>query len=54
MTVSVLVSSTRAHGVLYKGMAVPAIVYAGLAFLMRRRFKVHEEEAAHHNREDQL
>jgi Fe-S-cluster-containing dehydrogenase component len=44
----------KVHGVLYKGMVVPAVVYAGLAFLMRRRFKVHEDEAAHHNREDQL
>ena len=48
----------KVHGVLYKGMAVPAVVYAGLAFLMRRRFKVHEEEAAHHaangGHEDQL
>ena len=44
----------KVHGVLYKGMAVPAIVYAGLAFLMRRRFKVHEEEAAHRGQEDQL
>lgn len=44
----------KVHGVLYKGMVVPTVVYAGLAFLMRRRFKVHEDEAAHHNREDQL
>ncbi|HET7433398.1 MAG TPA: hydrogenase 2 operon protein HybA [Thermoanaerobaculia bacterium] len=44
----------KVHGVLYKGMAVPAIVYAGLAFLMRRRFKVHEEEARHSGHEDQL
>jgi hypothetical protein len=44
----------KVHGVVYKGMVVPTIVYAGLAFLMRRRFKVHEDEAAHHNREDQL
>jgi Fe-S-cluster-containing dehydrogenase component len=44
----------KVHGVVYKGMVVPTVVYAGLAFLMRRRFKVHEDEAAHHNREDQL
>ncbi|HEX6098714.1 MAG TPA: hydrogenase 2 operon protein HybA [Thermoanaerobaculia bacterium] len=44
----------KVHGVLYKGMVVPTVVYAGLAFLMRRRFKVHEDEAAHHNREEQL
>jgi Fe-S-cluster-containing dehydrogenase component len=44
----------KVHGVVYKGMVVPAVVYAGLTFLMRRRFKVHEDEAAHHNREDQL
>ena len=36
---------SRIHGVVYKGMMIPAIVYAGLAVLMRRRFKVHEEEA---------
>ncbi|HEX7831387.1 MAG TPA: hydrogenase 2 operon protein HybA [Thermoanaerobaculia bacterium] len=44
----------KVHGVLYQGMVVPTVVYAGLAFLMRRRFKVHEDEAAHHDREDQL
>lgn len=37
----------KVHGVLYKGMVIPAIVYAGLAFLMRRRFSVHEEHARH-------
>ena len=42
----------KVHGVLYKGMAVPAIVYAGLSFLMRRRFRVHEEEVR--GTEDQL
>jgi Fe-S-cluster-containing dehydrogenase component len=36
---------SKVHGVVYKGMVIPAIVYAGLAVLMRRRFKVHEEEA---------
>lgn len=47
----------KVHSAVYKGMAVPAIVYAGLAFIMRRRFNVHEEEArhaAHHDRPDQL
>ena len=44
----------KVHGVVYKGMVVPAIVYAGLSFIMRRRFKVHEEEAAHSRHEDQL
>ena len=36
---------SRIHGVVYKGMMIPTVVYAGLAILMRRRFKVHEEEA---------
>jgi len=44
----------KVHGVLYKGMVVPTVVYAGLAFLMRRRFKVHEEEAQNSGHEDQL
>jgi len=38
---------SKVHEVVYKGMAIPAIVYAGVAFLMRRRFKAHEEEARH-------
>lgn len=36
---------SKVHGMVYKGMMIPAIVYAGLAVLMRRRFNVHEEEA---------
>lgn len=36
---------SKVHAVLYKGMAIPVMVYAGLAALMRRRFHVHEEEA---------
>ena len=44
----------KVHGVVYKGMVLPAVAYAGLAFLMRRRFKVHEEEAQHSSHEDQL
>lgn len=48
----------KVHGVLYKGMAVPAIVYAGLAVLMRRRFRVHQDEARREEeetgRKDQL
>ncbi len=48
----------KVHSVLYKGMVVPAIVYAGLVALMRRRFVVHEEEARHEEetsgRKDQL
>jgi Fe-S-cluster-containing dehydrogenase component len=44
----------KVHGVLYKGMVVPTVVYAGLAFLMRRRFKVHDEEAKNSGHEDQL
>ncbi|MDP9191496.1 MAG: hydrogenase 2 operon protein HybA [Acidobacteriota bacterium] len=35
----------KVHGVVYKGMIVPTIVYAGLAFIMRRRFNTHEEHA---------
>jgi Fe-S-cluster-containing dehydrogenase component len=36
---------SKVHSILYKGMVVPAMVYAGLAALMRRRFRIHEEEA---------
>jgi len=36
---------SKVHSVIYKGMAVPVMVYAGLAALMRRRFRIHEEEA---------
>lgn len=36
---------TRVHGMVYKGMVIPAVVYAGLAAIMRKRFKEHEEEA---------
>ena len=49
---------SKVHSILYKGMAVPAMVYAGLAVLMRRRFRIHEEEAraeeAKTGREEQL
>jgi Fe-S-cluster-containing dehydrogenase component len=44
----------KVHGVVYKGMVIPAVVYGGLAMIMRRRFKVHEDEAAHGGREEQL
>jgi formate dehydrogenase beta subunit len=44
----------KVHGVIYKGMVIPTVVYGGLAFIMRRRFKVHEEEAARSGHEDQL
>ena len=36
---------SKVHSVLYKGMVIPAMVYAGLSALMRRRFRIHEEEA---------
>jgi formate dehydrogenase beta subunit len=48
----------KVHSVVYKGMVIPAIVYAGLAALMRRRFETHQEEArreeAETGRHDQL
>jgi Fe-S-cluster-containing dehydrogenase component len=44
----------KVHGVIYKGMVIPAVVYGALAMVMRRRFKVHEEEVAHGGREEQL
>jgi formate dehydrogenase beta subunit len=57
-TTSAAHEGEKVHGVIYKGMVIPAMVYAGLAFVMNRRFRVHEEEAAHEEaesgRKDQL
>jgi formate dehydrogenase beta subunit len=36
---------SKAHTAIYKGMVIPGIVYAGLAAIMRVRFRDHEEEA---------
>lgn len=36
---------SKVHSALYKGMVIPGIVYAGLAAIMRIRFRAHEEEA---------
>lgn len=44
----------KVHGVIYKGMVIPAVVYAGLAFIMRRRFKVHDEHVRETGHEEQL
>jgi formate dehydrogenase beta subunit len=44
----------KVHGVVYKGFVIPGIVYAGLAYVMNRRFKVHEEHVRESGREDQL
>jgi formate dehydrogenase beta subunit len=40
-------SGSKVHEVVYKGMAIPAIVYAGIVMILRKRWKEHEEEAAH-------
>lgn len=44
----------KVHGVVYKGMVIPAVVYAGLAFIMRRRFKAHDEHVRESGHEEQL
>lgn len=40
-------AGSKVHEVVYKGMAIPAIVYAGIVAILRKRWKEHEEEAAH-------
>ena len=40
-------AGSKVHEVVYKGMAIPAIVYAGIVAILRSRWKEHEEEAAH-------
>jgi formate dehydrogenase beta subunit len=36
---------SKVHRVLYKGMVIPAVVYAGLVAILRKRWNEHQEEA---------
>lgn len=45
---------SKVHSVVYKGMAIPAIVYAGIVAILRKRWKAHEEEAAHEQKQSGL
>lgn len=42
---------SKVHSIVYKGMAIPLAVYATLAFVIKRRWKEHEEEAHRHEKE---
>jgi formate dehydrogenase beta subunit len=38
---------SKVHRVIYKGMVIPVVVYAGLVGILRKRWTEHQEEARH-------